>query len=249
MGGKGVGFAVIEERTSDKEKNNRFTLNNIHRKTETGENREEEAPTGLKANRTKRQGRSTNGKREKPQLAAIKSFRLEVDSSEEENPHRQTEDEFYRDIGKVPQNPPSKKQRIATEGNERDRKKDKNIPNNLFKPEHLALFGGVSESYAYEKSKPTENEQHLCEEERLQLDNLATYISNLRGFKNNFFENVVGFLLRPFQTIELNEVRPSPISKQQLRSALLKLLLFHHKKCGSSLCEHLSHFALMIGHS
>jgi hypothetical protein len=50
--------------------------------------------------------------------------------------------------------------RFATEGAEVKRKA-KRVRNNLFKPEHLSLFGGVSESYAYEKS--SEEQEKLDE--------------------------------------------------------------------------------------
>lgn len=43
------------------------------------------------------------------------------------------------------------KHRLATEGNERVLlKKNKTVVNFLFKPMHLSIFGGVSESYAYQ---------------------------------------------------------------------------------------------------
>lgn len=42
--------------------------------------------------------------------------------------------------------------RFATEGGE-VKKKMKKVRNNIFKPEHLSIFGGVSESYDFEKSK------------------------------------------------------------------------------------------------
>jgi len=44
--------------------------------------------------------------------------------------------------------------RYATEFEESiDKRREKKVKNVLFKPEHLSFFGGVSESYSYEKSK------------------------------------------------------------------------------------------------
>jgi len=75
------------------------------------------------------------------------------------------------------------------------------IRNVVFKPEHLTIFGGVSESYNYQNWKTDFSIEKLTKDEQQTLQGLKDFIENLKSFKNGLYENIVCFLNRPFSLI------------------------------------------------
>lgn len=120
--------------------------------------------------------------------------------------------------------------------------------NTVFKPEHLTIFGGVSESYNYQNWKTELKLEKLSEEEQEILKGLSAFLQNLRSFRSGFYENIVSFLHTPFSTIDKNEVEFKPQTSEMTANLLLKMLLFHRKKCGSASCAHVQHFCEIIGY-
>lgn len=59
-------------------------------------------------------------------------------------------------------------------------KKPRLIRNILFKPEHLMLFGGVSESFAYQNMSLILNEINLSTIEKVYLNQIYLFIINLK---------------------------------------------------------------------
>jgi len=72
---------------------------------------------------------------------------------------------------------------------------------------------------------------------------MLSYLSNLKGFKRNIYENIVSFLKSPWEVIDKNECEFLLITNQMLYNIVMKLLTYHKKKCLKIPCEHLTSFA------
>ena len=111
----------------------------------------------------------------------------------------------------------------------------------------MELFGGVSESYNYQKNLPNEGEEALGPEEMSYVQGLESYVVNLSKFKNVLFDNVVSFLRSPYDTIESDEAHTVKATTGQVKGLVVRLVQLHVKTCGGANCEHLKKFGAIIG--